>query len=150
MRTCNGIRLFHGLKAFGFLLAFIAGLQNLNIIEECDEEIEDEDSEDEDINSRSAFYQNEKINVIDIPQAFSHFTYNITRRKKLVCDLQGVHNTADNVFELTDPVIHHKSDTGRKHVYGRTDHGKRGMHNFFKTHKCTNLCRMLKRKWSNK
>lgn len=37
--------------------------------------------------------------------------------------------------------------SGRKGVYGRTDLGKKGMHNFFKTHNCGELCRMLRRKW---
>lgn len=82
-------------------------------------------------------------------QAFSHFTYRHTRRKMLVCDLQGVRNTtaADEdragVFELTDPVIHYRSDTGRQQVYGKTDLGPRGINAFFETHKCNDVCRLL-------
>lgn len=82
-------------------------------------------------------------------QAFSHFTYRHTRRKMLVCDLQGVLNTAAadegraGVFELTDPVIHYRSDTGRKQVYGKTDLGSRGVNAFFETHKCNDVCRLL-------
>ena len=82
-------------------------------------------------------------------QAFSHFTYRHTRRKMLVCDLQGVLNidAADEgragVFELTDPVIHYRSETGRQQVYGKTDHGLRGMHAFFTTHQCNDVCRLL-------
>jgi len=43
-----------------------------------------------------------------------------------VCDLQGVFNVSANdlVFELTDPVIHYTSNTGREKVFGRTDKGK--------------------------
>jgi len=89
------------------------------------------------------------IKDFDIPQAFSHFTYRYTKRKELVCDLQGVFtSSADKSnFEFTDPVIHHHSATGRKNVYGRTDRGKDGIESFFKTHKCSGLCEMLNRNW---
>lgn len=81
--------------------------------------------------------------------AFSHYSYRYTKRKMLVCDLQGVlSNDVDNndrpgLFELTDPVIHYRSTRGRKQVYGRTDLGKAGMHRFFETHQCNDVCRLL-------
>eukprot|EP00752_Nemacystus_decipiens_P007214 g6457.t1 len=81
-------------------------------------------------------------------QAFSHFSYRDTRRKMLVCDLQGVQSTGAvgedraGVFELTDPVIHYRSKS-RSQVYGRTDLGKEGMHRFFETHQCNDVCRLL-------
>lgn len=81
-------------------------------------------------------------------QAFSHFSYRNTRRKVLVCDLQGVQSTSAvgedraGVFELTDPVIHYRSKS-RSQVYGRTDLGKKGMHRFFETHQCNDVCRLL-------
>ena len=67
----------------------------------------------------------------------------------MVCDLQGVYspNEGRPVFEFTDPVIHYRSQTGRKNVFGRTDRGAQGVHDFFTTHTCTELCRMLNRKW---
>ena len=79
------------------MLLFIAGplLQNLpalinTVIEECDEEeVEDGNTGDK------------AIDVADIPQAFSHFTYRITDEKKLVCDLQGVLTTGKN-YEFVD------------------------------------------------
>jgi hypothetical protein len=37
------------------------------------------------------------------PQAFSHFTYVNSEKRKLVCDLQGVWNEVDG-YVLTDPV----------------------------------------------
>ena len=88
----------------------------------------------------------------DIPQAFSHFTHLYTGRRQLVCDLQGVlsfppASGKTPLFEFTDPVIHYVSRTGRKNVFGRTDRGKKGIHDFFKTHECTELCRMLDKKW---
>ena len=79
----------------------------------------------------------------DFPQAFSHFSYQSSKRQILVCDLQGVLNTkiAPHVFELTDPVIHSASD--KKGAFGRTDRGKKGMQSFFKTHHCNALCELL-------
>lgn len=86
----------------------------------------------------------------DYLQAFSHFSYWNSGRKMLVCDLQGVMTDGpfedDNragVFELTDPVVHYKSQSGRKQVFGRTDLGKKGMHRFFQTHDCNAVCRLL-------
>lgn len=86
----------------------------------------------------------------DYLQAFSHFSYWKSGRRMLVCDLQGVmtrNASSDDgpagVFELTDPVIHYCSKTGRKQVYGRTDLGKKGMHKFFRTHECNDVCRLL-------
>jgi hypothetical protein len=67
----------------------------------------------------------------------------------MVCDLQGVLTPAARagkppMFELTDPVIHYASSTGRRGVYGRTDRGIDGMDSFFRTHKCNGLCDMLR------
>jgi hypothetical protein len=90
-----------------------------------------------------------KVNVLDYPQAFSHFSYILSRRKILVCDIQGVlHPRTDStphVFELTDPVIHHCLSSSSHHYrrYGLTDHGTKGMNKFFITHECNNLCRLL-------
>jgi hypothetical protein len=80
-------------------------------------------------------------------QAFSHWSYRFSNRKFLICDLQGVLNESNPnelVFELTDPVIHHY-DIKRpgKNYYGRTDHGKKGFFNFFKTHTCGRTCKMI-------
>jgi hypothetical protein len=36
------------------------------------------------------------------------------------------------MFELTDPVIHRKFETGgQQHKYGRTDRGSHGINNFY-------------------
>lgn len=93
----------------------------------------------------SSNLQPEKINNEDIPQAFTHFTYHFTQRHKMVCDLQGVlfENVQPPIFELTDPVIHFSSST-RKNVFGRTDKGKQGMRDFFRSHKCNAVCRLLR------
>ena len=120
--------------------AMVAGDGALEAIMESDEDADD--SEDE-----SQSEDDDEIRIADIPQAFSHFTYRYTKRKVLVCDLQGVLSSNPPKFEFTDPVIHFSSRSGRRNVFGRTDRGKKGMHDFFKTHKCTPLCRMLQRRW---
>ena len=81
----------------------------------------------------------------EVPQAFSHFTYMWTKREKIVCDLQGVLDTSQvpPLFEFTDPVMHYKSKSGRRYVFGRTDKGQKGISDFFKTHKCNNVCKAL-------
>jgi hypothetical protein len=76
-------------------------------------------------------------NIIDddVPQAFSHWTYQYTQGSSLVCDLQGVLSSS---FQLTDPAIHSK-----KRKFGLTDHGPAGQDKFFRTHECNPLCRAL-------
>lgn len=85
------------------------------------------------------------FSITDIPQAFSHFSYLYSGRKMMVCDLQGVlsNTNGSSIFELTDPVIHYKSTSGHKQVYGRTDRGHKGINQFFVTHKCSEICRYL-------
>jgi hypothetical protein len=85
--------------------------------------------------------------VDDIPQAFSCFTYLISGGKHLVCDLQGILNTDKKppIFELTDPVVHYSLSGKKSTKFGRTDKGKDGIYDFFKSHECSNLCRRLKR-----
>lgn len=119
----------------------------LEAIVELDEEEEEEDT-DQNEAVDGALQNSVRINVADIPQAFSHFTFRSTNRRVLVCDLQGVLTSGESsMFEFTDPVIHYNSHTGRSNVFGRTDQGKRGITAFFRTHQCNELCRMLNRRW---
>ena len=77
--------------------------------------------------------------LTDVPQAFSHFSYEHSKGKQLVCDLQGVWNEEDG-FVLTDPVVHYVSENSKKHVNGATDKGLEGVRKFFRTHTCDGLC----------
>ena len=107
----------------------------------------EEEEESDMMNDDEGFFQ---IQIGDIPQAFSHFTFVASHRELLVCDLQGVLDASavPPVFELTDPVIHRRHKQGsRRNTYGRTDRGDAGIHNFFKTHECSELCKRLQRKW---
>ncbi|KAL7548108.1 hypothetical protein ACHAWF_011406 [Thalassiosira exigua] len=98
--------------------------------------IEESEEEDEDGEAMAP------IEVEDVPQAFSHFTYEHTHGKHLVCDLQGVWNPDDG-FVLTDPVVHHVCQTGKIHKNGATDKGLVGVEKFFDTHQCNALCRKM-------
>lgn len=125
---------------------------HMDIIEEGDSDEErseyaDEDEEEDHLieGKSGGVAISCSIKLEDYPQAFSHWTYRYTKRSKLVCDLQGVLDTSVTpaVFELTDPVIHWNSSSKRKKVFGNTDHGRHGINQFFKTHVCNDLCRLL-------
>jgi hypothetical protein len=119
--------------------------EDLGLIEEEseDEESENEGSESEHFESNIHFVK--VFTASEVAQAFSHFTYWASGRKRLVCDLQGVYDEKDNVLRLSDPVIHHTSSSGRTQVHGRTDRGRKGKAMFFETHECTHLCRLMLR-----
>lgn len=84
------------------------------------------------------------------PQAFSHFSFENSKGKLMVVDLQGVFTEnvdGTKVYELTDPVIHQRP-SGRNSGsgmldFGRTDRGIKGMKAFFESHKCTDACKFL-------
>ena len=146
---------------------FVGELATIEEGDDDDDEEEDgEDEEDEENEiatssprcpavqpSASTLMYESRMLDADVPQAFTHFTYTVSRRKDMVCDLQGVlDNSKDHPrFLFTDPCIHHQNNhpTGRggrrtkgKH-YGRTDMGYKGMHDFFNTHQCNALCDLL-------
>jgi hypothetical protein len=128
--------------------------KGMEVIAEGDED--EDDSDEEDIEEKeegkselqgavqhgSQSLLESRILETDVPQAFSHFTYRFTKRSKLVCDLQGeltfCVETKAPVFKLTDPCIHSSTKT-----YGHTDRGKKGMAEFFKTHQCNAVCKIL-------
>lgn len=61
-------------------------------------------------------FAGEGILPYHIPQAFSHFTYVSSARRKLVCDLQGVWNQFDG-YVLTDPV---KTRSNRDNAHNKS------------------------------
>jgi Alpha-kinase family len=112
----------------------------------------EEDSEEEDDDERSEGSEHSNIlvkaNVIqpitfspgEVAQAFSHYSYEESRQNFLVCDLQGVFDIVSNELVLSDPVIHYynhraTADNERRGVHGRTDRGRKGILDFFDTHK---------------
>jgi hypothetical protein len=107
-----------------------------------------DDSSDEDNESLKCLSQSSPIvfSPFEVAQAFSHFTYLATGRKRLVCDLQCVYDEKRNELRLSDPVIHYYNQfrSDRRLVHGKTDRGRRGISMFFATHKnyCGQLCRL--------
>ena len=68
------------------------------------------------------------------PSAFSHFTYQASKYKILICDLQGVGDL------YTDPQMHTYNGKG----CGKGNMGKRGIEKFLSSHKCNAICTYLK------
>eukprot|EP00479_Gromia_sphaerica_P007603 TRINITY_DN258_c0_g1_i1.p1 TRINITY_DN258_c0_g1~~TRINITY_DN258_c0_g1_i1.p1 ORF type:complete len:255 (+),score=46.81 TRINITY_DN258_c0_g1_i1:923-1687(+) len=68
------------------------------------------------------------------PQAFSHFTYEVSKRQMLMCDIQGVSDL------YTDPQIHTVEGVG----FGKGNMGQKGIDEFMASHRCNPICRYLK------
>ena len=105
--------------------------------EEEEENIDDDDSDDE----REVIELTDERKLEDVLMTFTHWTYHRTNHQELVCDIQGGYNEEDNVFQLTDPAIHHANTL--EHV-GRTDHGNKGIKSIMQAHRCNWLCKHLK------
>lgn len=82
-------------------------------------------------NNNRGFVSEDERNT---PQAFSHFTYEISGHDILVCDIQGVND------RYTDPQIHCTDET----AFGGGNLGTIGFRKFVETHKCNSICRFLK------
>ncbi|CAH1246243.1 EEF2K [Branchiostoma lanceolatum] len=75
------------------------------------------------------------LSTRNTPQAFSHFTFERTDGRVVVCDVQGVGD------QYTDPQIH-CMDAGLQ--YGQGDFGAHGIISFVSNHRCNSICRALK------
>lgn len=62
----------------------------------------------------------------------SHYTYERSKQKEMVVDIQGCGST------YTDPQLH-----SVQKLYGRADRGTVGFGKFFATHTCNGICHML-------
>ncbi len=102
----------------------------MGIIEEGSED--EEDSDDEIIEEKKkapekGSYKFDKIKDEHIPQVFSHFSYEKSKKYFMVVDLQGVlkvNGDGTKCYELTDPVIHKRRNKKKKklreYTFGRT------------------------------
>jgi len=68
------------------------------------------------------------------PAAFSHYTYNVSNKELLVCDIQGVGDC------YTDPQVHSNLRGVR---FGKGDRGRQGITDFFSNHICNDVCKYL-------
>jgi hypothetical protein len=152
---CSLNRLIDKFNQYGFGRADGIGAE-IGAIEEGSEE--EEESEDEGIVFDTKVSGPDQGEYRDVhpkhfPQAFSHFTYEKSKRKLIVVDLQGVfkeNEDGSTKYVLTDPVIHkwkqgkHKlSKRLETWTFGRTDRHEKGMKAFFETHECSEVCRLL-------
>jgi hypothetical protein len=125
----------------------LANVEGLDMIAEGSDSDESSDEAIDEISN----CVNKKSSVVftpfEVAQAFSHYTYLATGRKRLVCDLQGVYDETRNELRLSDPVIHYYNqfNSDRCLVHGRTDRGQKGVAMFFETHKeyCGHLCKLV-------
>lgn len=141
---------FQNRKAFSNIAAVVGGLGAIE--EETEEDEIDKEDDDDDIFD---FPELTPIRVVcnevkdeDFPQAFSHFTFEKSKKKLMVVDLQGtfqINKDGTREYRLTDPVIHkhNRSSQLRNRTFGRTDRGEKGMRAFWATHKCTAACRLF-------
>ncbi|EFA77644.1 protein serine/threonine kinase [Heterostelium album PN500] len=89
-------------------------------------------------NSNHGWLRKDEDGMNEIIQTFSHWTYQASKGKAMVVDIQGV--KIDKGYLLTDPAIH----CINVRRFGATNLGKPGMIKFFDTHKCNKHCRELK------
>jgi len=104
-----------------------------------------EEEEDEEEESESDHEAIIRYTPSHLAQAFSHFSYWATGRKRLVCDLQGLYCSTANLLKLSDPVIHYYDHLreDRRQVHGRADCGRKGIAKFFESHVCSALCKLM-------
>jgi len=69
------------------------------------------------------------------PQAFSHFTYEASGHRLLICDIQGVGD------RYTDPQFH---TIGSIQTFGKGNLGEKGFEKFLQTHRCNAICKYLR------
>lgn len=123
---------------------------NLGVIVEESEDDEDSSDEESSTSNEDLTSTFSPINMkpTDYLETFSHFTWERSRGRLMVVDLQGTagkdKQSDRRLYCLTDPAIHNYYK-GRdvQNRFGRTNLGRRGMKAFFQTHKCNDACRLL-------
>ncbi|KAL5477847.1 hypothetical protein EMCRGX_G024696 [Ephydatia muelleri] len=90
--------------------------------------------------NNNAGYVAKSSKMNDTLQAFSHYTWQKSGKRFIVCDLQGVVTKSGAL--LTDPSIH--SCTEELLRYGPTNLGAEGIETFFSHHKCSTVCIEMK------
>uniref|UniRef100_A0A7S3V8N3 Alpha-type protein kinase domain-containing protein n=1 Tax=Chaetoceros debilis TaxID=122233 RepID=A0A7S3V8N3_9STRA len=116
-------------------------------------EQENEDEDDDVIDLTGFDKDSIFVSNNEVAQAFSHFSYIHSGRKRLICDLQGVMKKQSKLFCFTDPAIHYhnarEEEGSNLTKYGRTDRGQKGIQNFFDSHTCNGLCNLVTKGFIN-
>jgi len=82
--------------------------------------------------------KNSNSEILLLAQSFSHFTYEYTKHKLMVVDVQGA--KVGDQYLLTDPVIH----SIQIEKFSPTNLGNKGMNQFMKNHCCNKFCNCWK------
>jgi len=83
-------------------------------------------------NSNNGYVNASSCLPCKVAQAYSHFSYEESKQKEIVVDIQGCEYT------YTDPQLHSRSKE-----FGRADRGIPGIQDFFQTHHCNFICKAL-------
>jgi len=79
-------------------------------------------------------FMDKKVEFVrNTPQAFSHFTWEQSGNRLVVCDVQGVGDL------YTDPQIHTTDGKG----FGQGNMGRAGIDKYLQSHTCNDICRMM-------
>ena len=91
---------------------------------QAEDEEEEDDEEDDEVRGDHMPYSRPPPILFtpnDVAQAFSHYTYWASGRKRLVCDLQGVYDEQCHELKLTDPVKNAPSAASKKRTLNLAD-----------------------------
>ena len=72
------------------------------------------------------------LDLNKLTQCFSHFSFQVSKGKMVIVDIQGVANV------MTDPAIH-----SLEGVFGETDLNRYGIYKFLRSHNCNEYCKDL-------
>lgn len=76
------------------------------------------------------------MEAVELMECFQHFSYDVSNRTLICCDLQGVRE--GKKFILTDPAIN-----SIEQKYGNTDIGKLGINAIINSHRCSRMCLLM-------
>ena len=94
-------------------------------------------------NNNADWFLDEEGEVDPYPQALSHFSFTESKHVYLLTDVQGWRPKTCQ-YILTDPALHtNDRQPGLKRIPGNSDHGYKGMQNFFAAHRCNAICKLL-------
>ena len=94
-------------------------------------------------NNNADWFLDEKGEVDPYPQALSHFSFTESKHVYLLTDVQGWRPKTCQ-YILTDPALHtNDRQPGLRRIPGNSDHGYKGMQNFFAAHRCNTICKLL-------
>ena len=130
----NGYNAYNPPQKVDFLEAFVLNLKQREGSEVCFVE-RYIDGEYKKYNNSVGWVSEDKTR--NTRHAFAHFTYEASKRKLLVDDIQAVNDI------YVDPQVHSINNLNINKPFDRGNLGSRGIENFLRTHRCNPICRYL-------